>query len=264
MNNKKHESVAKAYSEVMKVWRSFAQQDDSLNQLEIELDIHKKILNYFQIGEFYYYIFNISTQQFVISPCVEKVLGYTPEELTDTQFALKILQPEDLVHFVNNENYVLQFFGNLPKEKVMNYKAQCDYRFKKKNGEWIRILHQGIVCGQYPDGTPSAFLGIHTDITHIKPIGKSILSFIGLNGELSFLDVKVDKPLIKYEGEMSKRERDIMNLLAKGKSYKEIGNTLFISTETVRRHLANIYQKLGVKSKIEAINAALGGNLLSL
>ncbi|TZF84153.1 helix-turn-helix transcriptional regulator [Pedobacter sp. BS3] len=54
-----------------------------------------------------------------------------------------------------------------------------------------------------------------------------------------------------------------MNLLAKGRSYKEIGETLCISTETVRRHLANIYAKLNVKSKVEAINMALGSNNLS-
>lgn len=260
----KNNSVTKAYSEVLNVWRNYAQDENSLEQLQLELELQKKLLNYFQIGEFYYYIFNISTQQFVISPSVEKVLGYKVEELASTEFAMKIIHPEDLPHFVNNENKVLQFFGDLPKEKVMNYKSQCDYRFQKKNGEWIRILHQGIVCAQYPDGTPSAFLGIHTNITHIKPNGTPVLSFIGLEGEPSYVDVKINEPLIKYKQILSDRERETLSLLAKGKSYQQVADSLFLSIETVRTHIRNIYRKLNVNSKVEAINKALGSNNLSL
>jgi NarL family two-component system response regulator LiaR len=57
---------------------------------------------------------------------------------------------------------------------------------------------------------------------------------------------------IKYN--LSKRETEILNLLAKGYRYKEIGAQLFISTETVRTHIRNIYSKLQVQSRTEAIN----------
>jgi len=57
---------------------------------------------------------------------------------------------------------------------------------------------------------------------------------------------------IKYD--LSKRESEILNLLSKGYRYKEIGAQLFISTETVRTHIRNIYGKLQVQSRTEAIN----------
>jgi len=57
---------------------------------------------------------------------------------------------------------------------------------------------------------------------------------------------------IKYG--LSKRESEILNLLSKGYRYKEIGAQLFISTETVRTHIRNIYGKLQVQSRTEAIN----------
>jgi len=252
------------YTEVINVWRNYAQQVRSTENLQVELEIHKKLLNYFQIGEFYYYIFNLSTLEFdFISPDVEKVLGYKPEEMS-LRFLLNLIHPDDIIHFTNNENHTMKFLWNLPKEKSMKYKVQGDYRFQKKNGEYVRILHQAVVCAQDPDGSPSSALGIHTNISHLKLHGTPVLSYIGFDGEPSFVDVKVDKLLVKFKGVLSNREREVMNLLAKGKSYKEIANTLFISTETVRRHLANIYRKLKVKSKIEAINAALGSNNLSL
>ncbi len=52
---------------------------------------------------------------------------------------------------------------------------------------------------------------------------------------------------------LSKREMDVLNLLISGKSYKKIGDVLFISPFTVRRHVNNIYEKLHVKSRSEVI-----------
>ena len=57
---------------------------------------------------------------------------------------------------------------------------------------------------------------------------------------------------------LSDREREILSHLAKGFSYKEIGEELFISTETVRGHLRRIYKKLQVRSSSQAILKYLG------
>ena len=53
---------------------------------------------------------------------------------------------------------------------------------------------------------------------------------------------------------LSQREREVLDLLAKGLIYKEIAAELGVTTETVKKHLKNIYQKLHVQNKIEAIN----------
>jgi DNA-binding NarL/FixJ family response regulator len=55
------------------------------------------------------------------------------------------------------------------------------------------------------------------------------------------------------EEPLSKREQEILNLLAKGYRYKEIADSLSISFETVRTHLKNIYDKLHVHSRTEAV-----------
>jgi len=57
---------------------------------------------------------------------------------------------------------------------------------------------------------------------------------------------------------LTKRETEMLGLLAKGLRYKEIADKLFISTETVRKHINNIYQKLHVQSRIEAVNMIFG------
>lgn len=53
---------------------------------------------------------------------------------------------------------------------------------------------------------------------------------------------------------LTKREREMLDLLAKGYRYKEIADQLFISFETVRTHIHNIYEKLHVQSRTEALN----------
>jgi DNA-binding NarL/FixJ family response regulator len=55
---------------------------------------------------------------------------------------------------------------------------------------------------------------------------------------------------------LSVRESEILDYLSKGLRYKEIANELFLSTETVRTHIRNIYEKLHVNSRTEAINKA--------
>lgn len=66
----------------------------------------------------------------------------------------------------------------------------------------------------------------------------------------------------KEEIALSSREIDVLEQLGKGLSYKVIANHLFISPSTVRKHIENIYKKLQVHSKIEAVQKAKRHNLI--
>ena len=61
---------------------------------------------------------------------------------------------------------------------------------------------------------------------------------------------------------LTKRETEVLDLLCKGKSYKVIADELFISPDTVRYHLKNIYKKLQVNSKYEAMMKAMKNGLV--
>lgn len=62
------------------------------------------------------------------------------------------------------------------------------------------------------------------------------------------------EPNIIETNKITKRETEILDLLSKGYRYKEIADQLFISFDTVRTHIHNIYEKLHVQSRTEAIN----------
>ncbi|WP_316818539.1 response regulator transcription factor [Pedobacter nyackensis] len=61
---------------------------------------------------------------------------------------------------------------------------------------------------------------------------------------------------------LTKRETQILNLITKGKDRSQIAAELFIETETVKTHIKNIYLKLNVNSKADAIKVARSNRLV--
>ncbi|KAJ1441021.1 transcription regulator LuxR, partial [Ochromonadaceae sp. CCMP2298] len=59
---------------------------------------------------------------------------------------------------------------------------------------------------------------------------------------------------------LSEREFQILNLTISDKSNKEIADLIFVSVNTVKFHLKNIYEKLGVTNRKEAINFVVSGS----
>ena len=61
-------------------------------------------------------------------------------------------------------------------------------------------------------------------------------------------------------GILSNRENEILHLLSKGLLYKEISDQLSISVNTVSQHIHNIYEKLHVQNRTEALNKVYSKN----
>ena len=62
---------------------------------------------------------------------------------------------------------------------------------------------------------------------------------------------------VDNEFSLSNREKEVLYQLSNGQSYQEIGDKLFISVDTVRHHIRNIYKKLHVHSQSEAVAKAI-------
>ena len=63
---------------------------------------------------------------------------------------------------------------------------------------------------------------------------------------------------------LTKREREVFELLVKNKTTKEIAEELKISEKTVRNHISNVMQKLGVKGRASAVVELLKLNEITL
>jgi NarL family two-component system response regulator LiaR len=84
--------------------------------------------------------------------------------------------------------------------------------------------------------------------------------YVNRNDPDSYRDV-LDTSLISQLA-LSKRELEILSLLAQGHSNQEIAAKLFISLSTVKTHIQNLFEKLEVKRRIQAVEKAKRLNLI--
>ena len=71
-----------------------------------------------------------------------------------------------------------------------------------------------------------------------------------------------EKPKTSIDFGLSKRELEILEEMSGGHNYKEIAEKMFISPKTVRKHIENVYRKLQVHNKVEAVRLAMDHKLI--
>jgi DNA-binding CsgD family transcriptional regulator len=230
--------------EATNIWQK-ATSDATPEQLNLELDLYKKLLSFFQVGDYFYCVYNL--RDFIL----DVVHPNTFEILMDN------IHPDDRAWFLNFENKIGEFLAGLPVQKLMNYKARYDFRIKKKDGTYVRLLHQSIIIEHDEKGMVLRTLGLATDITHLKPEGTPLLSIIGLDGEPSYINVDVKKVFAVSKEFLSKREKQVLLLIMEGKLSKEIGEILNIGKQTVDTHRNNMIERNHLRNTSELIAKAI-------
>jgi DNA-binding CsgD family transcriptional regulator len=227
------------------------------DDLQVQLDLYKKLLNFFQVGDYYYFIFNLQTHEFdFVSKEVETLLDYQPQQVTIPLF-FEIMHPDDRPWFLAFEEKTAGFLTGLPLEKLMKYKVRYDFRIKKNNGSYIRVLHQVAVIQHDQNGGILRTLGVHTDISHLKFDGKPVLSYIGMDGEPSYLNIDIKNNYLESKEPLTRREKDVLRHLIEGKLSKEICDILHISKQTVDSHRKNMLRKNNLNNSSELIAKAI-------
>ncbi|MEC4050477.1 LuxR C-terminal-related transcriptional regulator [Flavobacterium sp. SUN046] len=216
-----------------------------------------KMEQIFSVGDYYFFTVNIVKFEVeFVHENMKKVLGY-PEETFRKDLVMNQIHPDDVPYFLNFGNEIGRFFSQLPPEKVMKYKTRYDFRVKKANGNYIRILHQGLPIQVDKNGGMIRKLMIHTDITEYKKNSTPTLSFIGLDDEPSFIDIKVNQVYKPVKNILSAREKQILILLAEGKSRSDIADKLFVSKFTIDNHRKNMLEKTETTSVSGLISKAI-------
>ncbi|RKR82186.1 PAS domain-containing protein [Mucilaginibacter gracilis] len=242
--------------ETNKLWLRMSAKS-SADNLQIELELYRKLLNFFQVGDYYYFIFNVKNLEFdLVSSQFETMLGYQHATVTVMLF-MDCIHPDDRPWFLAFENKTAEFLSALPVDKLMKYKIRYDFRFRKSDSTYIRVLHQVAVVQHDADGGILRTLGVHTDITHLKPTGRPVMSYIGMDGEPSYLNIDVKNTFAKSTEKLTAREKDVLRLLIEGKLSKEVSEILNISKQTVDTHRKNMMRKNGLSNTGELIGKAI-------
>lgn len=240
-----------------KAFTWFINESTPSKDLHLQLDLYKKLWTFFLAGDSYYFIFNYHTLQCdVISNEVETIQGYPPSEFDLLALSSQI-HPDDFPYFLAIGKKIQEFLSRLSIEKVTKYKARYDVRYPKKSGGYVRLLFQGINIEHDEKGRLLRSFCIHTDITYLKKEGRPTLSFIGLDGEPSYINVDLQNDFTESKEDFTPREKDILKLLIEGKLSKQIGSILHISKQTVDTHRKNMLHKKHLTNTSELISKSI-------
>lgn len=243
----------KNYKTAVNIWKSISDVSAALTIERPDSEITKKFNSIFLVGPFYFYFLDLSRGEFAyVSPAIKDILGYDSETITVREILANI-HPDDMPYFLNFESKAAEFIAQLPPEKTLKYKITYDYRMKNSKGKYVRLLHQVVGFSLSPNGKVALTLGVHTDISHIKTEGWPSLSFIGLEGEPSYFNVDCPMPFKAEKDRFTKREREILKHICKGRKNAEIAELLYVSEHTIKTHRKNILAKAGASSTAELI-----------
>lgn len=132
------------------------------------------------------------------------------------------------------------------------------YRYETARSRWR--LAEALAAGGRPDDASreAGAALLEADDVGAVPLARALRALVRR--------ARLDVPGVRLEidGVLTARERDVLGLLADGLTNKQIGSALFISPKTVSVHVSNVYAKLGVSSRAEAVSVAHGRGLLTI
>jgi DNA-binding CsgD family transcriptional regulator len=149
---------------------------------------------------------------------------------------------------------------SLPAEERKYYRIESDFRIMNESGNYIRLNQKDYYLELAPNGTvwlDMKMFDFAADQDLERP-GTYFIRNIKTN-EVVFSSNTSEKADLQ----ISEREKEILLLIAKGFSSKEIADKLQISINTVNNHRRNVMQKLGVSSSLQAIRLAKYFELLN-
>ena len=128
---------------------------------------------------------------------------------------------------------------------------------------WDCLMRDGVVSGPYDVGFPdgSQLSIIYCALTNILP-GQHLIVFLpaAWPGDELALFEEPSQP-VKLGG-LSRREREVLSLIATGATLEQIADDLTVSVSTVRTHARNALRKLGARNRAHAIALAMRYGLI--
>ena len=211
------------------------------------------------------YLQNFETQQYLfISEGSASITGYTNTEMMalGREYILSRIHPEDMETYASSHfKRFIEFIENLSASEIKKCRFSVNYRFKRKDGEYIKVLQQYVILEVNEAGYPLLSLGILTDITLHKTDDKMIFS-------TAFYDKKKGFEVISTESypqeqlAITKREYEVIRFIRQGLSSKQIADKMYLSGHTVNAHRRNILRKTGCKNSAELIAYSIHHNLI--
>ena len=163
------------------------------------------------------------------------------------------IHPDDLVKKHTRELRFLHFLKNALEKQRNDYYLEEYLRMCDSVGKYHQVLHRMFYVIAQDTGNICLALCLY-NLTEVSSIGSMIVN--SADGS------RIDIDTYDCSDLLSRREKEILILIGRGKSSKEIAEELSLSIHTVSRHRQNILQKLQVSNSAQAFGIARELHLL--
>jgi DNA-binding CsgD family transcriptional regulator len=247
-------AVKSEMNKMMEIWDKL-QTEITQPVPSTKFRIDEIVSSVFAMGPFYYYLLHPEDMSISnISSDFEAMHGIGASQVNHVDYIFSLIHPDDLDFLAKAEEQAHYYILGKGIDKLTRYKISYNLRFRVADGTYRLFNHQSLVLSvDNQTNTIVKSINIHTDISHLTQKNNYKWSALGLMGEPSFLnlDVECDSEERESARRFSKRELEILRMIAEGLSTKVIADALFITSDTVKVHRRNIMAKSGCTNMAE-------------
>ena len=195
----------------------------------------------------FFYVFDFVQMRYLyVSESLKDIMGgYTARDWMERgpDWVLSLVYPEDVRRLKDLHKALFEFYYTVPIAERKDLKYVWEFRLTRKDGHVIWLMQQGAFIEVDAEGRPMITFDTLSDTTTYKKDNSMTLTMFR---DIHSPRLKLYFPISGKEP-FSKREVEIIRLLAGGFTSKEIGDRLCISSHTVDTHRRNILKKAGAK-----------------
>jgi DNA-binding CsgD family transcriptional regulator len=196
-----------------------------------------------------------------VSESIKEIMGgYTARDWIDNGpgWVLSLVHADDVGRLKELHKALFKFYYNLPVAERKEYKYIWECRLTRKDGQAIWVMQQGAFIEIDSEGRPMVTFDTLSDTSHYKKDNSMTLTMFKSTDDPR---LKLYFP-IQGDESFTKREVELIKLLADGLSSKEIAGQLSISPHTVDTHRRNMIKKAGVTDTNKLISYSLRNGLI--
>lgn len=258
-------------SEIIQFWESkYASGKVAPSSFNLEPFLHG-FLSAFSPGHSYHYVANFKNMELkFVSDTVTDFTGVSREEVTfHDLLAVADDDQHEMIKLKEQVTYDF-YFNHLTREERQKFKVLYLYKMHDPKGRSRIILAQAIPLSLDEDGNLENVLSVHTDVSYLRIQPDHTLSFFSLDGRRSYINI--NSTLGKFDPDapgseellnsLTPREKEVVKLLAKGMSSKEIAAQLHLSVHTVHKHRKNILEKTHCANTSELVGQCILAGIL--
>lgn len=182
---------------------------------------------------------------------MESIFGYPNNQFKkqNIQLLFEALSPHHIDFPIIISKWINEIY-DAPREKKATERLKfsyCGVQFIHKDGHILSLLVQYLCIAKSPDGRSTNGIVIIEDASHLLKGNFYWARCISLESGECQAYFNSNKKFETTQDIISLREKDVLRLIAKGYSSKEIADQLFITQNTVERHRKNMIARTGAK-----------------